>query len=93
MIICSCNVLSEADILATLKSESLANPRSPAAAYRCLGCAPRCGRCIATVRQLVAEAQLANCEVGCAACPAAEHHHGHEHEREEAPAPYLIAAE
>jgi bacterioferritin-associated ferredoxin len=91
VIVCSCNVLSDAKILAALKSEDAARPCSPGEAYRCLGCAPRCGRCLATVRELIAEAHIANCEVGCAVCPAGEHHDPHE--REEAPQPFLIAAE
>jgi bacterioferritin-associated ferredoxin len=89
VIICSCNVLSEADILETLKSESSAKPRSPVAAYRCLGCAPRCGRCLATVRALLAEARIADCQVGCPTCPGAEHAHEHDSEPER----WLIAAE
>jgi bacterioferritin-associated ferredoxin len=92
VIVCSCNVLSEAAILAALKSDTGLRPRSAGEAYRCLGCAPRCGRCITTVRELAAQAHLANCEVGCPTCPAAGEHH-HAHEREEAPQPYLIAAE
>ena len=58
MIICSCNVLSEAEILATLKRGANVKPRSPGEAYRCLGCAPRCGRCLASVRALLAQAHL-----------------------------------
>jgi bacterioferritin-associated ferredoxin len=92
VIVCSCNVLSEAQILSALRNDS--GPlRTAGEAYRCLGCAPRCGRCVATVRALVAEARLAHCEVGCPVCPAGEHHHGHSHERGEEPAPFLIAAE
>jgi bacterioferritin-associated ferredoxin len=95
VIVCSCNVLSEAEILATLQSEESGRPRSPVQAYRCLGCAPRCGRCLITVRALLAEARVLDCEVGCPTCPAAgeRHHHDHEHERPDAPQPYLIAAE
>lgn len=74
MIICSCNVLSEAQVLATLKLGN-GGPQSAAQTYRCLGCAPRCGRCVETVRALVVKAHLDNCTVGCATCPAAEHHH------------------
>jgi bacterioferritin-associated ferredoxin len=92
VIVCSCNVLSEAEILATLQSEETGRPRSPGQVYRCLGCAPQCGRCLITVRALLAEARIANCEVGCPTCPAAGERHSHEHERP-APQPYLIAAE
>jgi bacterioferritin-associated ferredoxin len=89
MIVCSCNVLSDTEILATLKSEEASRPRSPVQAYNCLGCAPRCGRCLTTVRALLANARVANCNVGCAMCPGADHHH----DAEETPAPFLIAAE
>jgi bacterioferritin-associated ferredoxin len=89
MIVCSCNVLSHAQIIETLASEDARRPRSPAQAYGCLGCAPRCGRCLTTVRKLLAEARLANCEVGCALCPAADHSHSDQ----KAPAPFLMAAE
>ena len=90
MIICSCNVLSEAQILAALKCEGGERLRSAGETYRCLGCAPRCGRCVATVRRLVAEAHLAHCQVGCPTCPAA---HDHNQDRVDTPAPFLIAAE
>jgi bacterioferritin-associated ferredoxin len=89
MIVCSCNVLSHAQIVETLASEDAARPRSPAQAYGCLGCAPRCGRCLITVRKLLAEARVANCNVGCALCPGVDHSHPEEH----VPAPFLVAAE
>jgi bacterioferritin-associated ferredoxin len=90
MIVCSCNVLSDSQILATLASEEAARPRSPVQAYGCLGCAPRCGRCLTTIRALLAHARGANCNVGCASCPGAEHAHDAPCE---AQAPLLIAAE
>ncbi len=73
MIICSCNVLSEAQILETLKLG--VTPGSVGLAYRCLGCAPRCGRCLETVRALLQKAHLDNCRVGCPTCPEREHAH------------------
>jgi bacterioferritin-associated ferredoxin len=88
LIVCSCNVLSEAQILATLRLEEGARPRSAGQAYRCLGCAPRCGRCVATVRALIASAELKNCHVGCAVCPA-----GEAETHDEPELPFLIAAE
>jgi bacterioferritin-associated ferredoxin len=53
VIICSCNVLSEAQLVIVMQAEAPAPPRSPAEAYRCLGCAPRCGRCAKTIRALI----------------------------------------
>ncbi len=92
MIVCSCNVLSDKEILSTLRSEDAGRPRSAAQAYRCLGCAPRCGRCLTTVRALLASARGTECQVGCAICPGARHdEHGHTHEEVEAP--FLLAAE
>jgi len=90
VIVCSCNVLSEAAILATLRSEQEGRPRSPAQAYHCLGCAPQCGRCLPSVRALLAEARIANCHVGCPTCPGAEREAP---ASEEPPAFYRIAAE
>ena len=89
MIVCSCNVLSHTQILATLESEDDARPRSPVQAYGCLGCAPQCGRCLPTVRALLAQARGGNCQVGCAICPGEDH----AHDKRPAPTPYLIAAE
>ncbi len=98
MIICSCNVLSEAQVLEILQRPPEDRPRSAGQAYRCLGCAPRCGRCLETVRALVAKAQteapLENCHVGCPSCPG----HTAEPEHEAAVAGaiepgFLIAAE
>lgn len=88
MIVCSCNVLSEAQILATLDSETGA-PRSPAQAYRCLGCAPNCGRCLVTVRKLLTEGRAKVCQVGCATCPGI----AHAHPEPALDQPYLDAAE
>lgn len=72
MIICSCNVLSEEQVLETLRRSPEGRPRSAGEAYRCLGCAPQCGRCVKTVRALVAKAHLENCNVGCPSCPGLE---------------------
>jgi bacterioferritin-associated ferredoxin len=89
VIVCSCNVLSDKQILAT--SQFGTGPKAAGQVYRCLGCAPRCGRCLETVRALVAQAHLDNCQVGCAACPAADAHH--DDGRTAAEAPVLVAAE
>jgi len=60
MIVCSCNVISDSKIKASLQDEAC--PRTPAAVYRCLGCSPNCGRCFATVRIIISEA-LTECAV------------------------------
>jgi bacterioferritin-associated ferredoxin len=90
VIVCSCNVLSEARIIAALRSGNSSRPRSALEAHRCLGCAPRCGRCLGAIRKLIADAHLANCEVGCPTCPGAD---AHSHEAHEPAKPFLIAAE
>ncbi len=75
MIVCHCNVLTDTQILATLADEPLSMPRSPVQVYKCLGCAPNCGRCLTTVRALLREARANSaCSVGCATCPG---HHLH----------------
>jgi bacterioferritin-associated ferredoxin len=53
MIVCSCNVISDSAIKASLQHETC--PRTPAAIYRCLGCNRNCGRCIATVRMIMSQ--------------------------------------
>lgn len=89
MIVCSCNVLTKQQILDAMASEEAHAPRTPAQTYRCLGCAPDCGRCLVTVRAILAEARVSNCSAGCATCP------GHAHSAPaEAPAyNFALAAE
>lgn len=70
MIICQCNVLTDRQILAILADEPLSMTRSPVQVYKCLGCAPNCGRCLAAVRVLLQQARMTSaCAVGCATCP------------------------
>jgi bacterioferritin-associated ferredoxin len=54
VIVCSCNVLSDAKIRASIQGETGA--RTPGAVYSCLGCSPNCGRCFATVQSMIVEA-------------------------------------
>ncbi|MBB4019342.1 bacterioferritin-associated ferredoxin [Chelatococcus caeni] len=77
MIVCSCNVLTDKQILETLQSEAPGAPRSPAQAYRCLGCSPECGRCLVTVRRLLQAARVDACDIGCPGCPGAVEHAAH----------------
>ncbi len=51
MIVCSCNVVTDSEIRATLASKAC--PRTPFAVYESLGCRLNCGRCIATVRTII----------------------------------------
>ena len=53
MIICSCNVLSDAMVRTWLA----ADPQfcwTVTEMYRCLGCAPKCGRCVRAIRDIIA---------------------------------------
>jgi bacterioferritin-associated ferredoxin len=69
MIVCHCNVLSKAEILAAIGTNPLSMPNSPVQVHRCMGCAPQCGRCLPTVRDILAEARISTVAVGCATCP------------------------
>ena len=63
MIVCSCNVLSDHDVRATLASGNAA-PRTAGEVYHCLGCSVQCGRCARTIRRIMDEAIA----TGAAAC-------------------------
>ncbi|HEY0353663.1 MAG TPA: (2Fe-2S)-binding protein [Enterovirga sp.] len=69
MIVCSCNVLSDAAIKACL-GPGPDCPRTPSQVYRCLGCSPDCGRCARTIRAIMEDA-LAGAEAECGGCPLA----------------------
>jgi len=92
VIICSCNVLSEEQILAALKRSARVKSRTPGEAYRCLGCAPQCGRCLPSVRALLEREHL-DCKVGCATCPSGLGHDAVASGSEPREIPLLMAAE
>ncbi|MFY9695934.1 MAG: (2Fe-2S)-binding protein [Xanthobacteraceae bacterium] len=71
MIVCSCNVLTDHDVRATLSTNEAA-PRTTGQVYNCLGCSPQCGRCARTIRRIMNEA-LGAAAPGCCqdACQAA----------------------
>ena len=54
MIVCSCNVLTDHDVRAAVRTE--ARPRSTGQVYGCLGCSAQCGRCARTIRKIMDEA-------------------------------------
>jgi bacterioferritin-associated ferredoxin len=70
MIVCHCNVLTKAAILAAIGQDPLSMPNSPVQVHKCMGCAPQCGRCLATVRNILDEARITTVAAGCAVCPA-----------------------
>jgi bacterioferritin-associated ferredoxin len=66
MIVCSCNVLTDHDVRATL-SDSADAPRTTGQVYHCLGCSAQCGRCARTIRRIMDEA-LAGAEAEPVCC-------------------------
>jgi bacterioferritin-associated ferredoxin len=64
MIVCSCNVFSDADVKIALASAP-ARPRM-SGIYASLGCAARCGRCVQTIKSLIDDAaRCASCTETC----------------------------
>jgi bacterioferritin-associated ferredoxin len=59
MIVCSCNVFSDADVRMAIAST--ARPRM-SGVYASLGCAAKCGRCAHTIKSLIDDA------AGCSTC-------------------------
>jgi bacterioferritin-associated ferredoxin len=55
MIVCSCNVLTDADIRASIAT--LNGPRRVCDVYASLGCAAKCGGCAGTICALISEAK------------------------------------
>ena len=62
MIICSCNVLSDHQVRDAISN---AAPTSPVQVYGCLGCSPRCGRCMRSIKTIMDEG-AAICASACA---------------------------
>jgi bacterioferritin-associated ferredoxin len=69
MIVCSCNVLSDHDVRATLAAGEGA-PRTTGQVYHCLGCSAQCGRCARTIRRIMDEALAAPGSASCRSGPA-----------------------
>ena len=62
MIICSCNVLNDAEIMATAERLAAADPLrplTPGRLFRALGARPNCGTCFSAIRTMIADAGLA----------------------------------
>ena len=55
MIVCSCNVLTEVHIRASIAT--LNGPRRVCDVYASLGCAAKCGGCAVTISALISEAE------------------------------------
>jgi len=57
MIVCSCNRISDRDIDACA-----ATSKNVAAAFRSLDCAPKCGRCVGAINEILKAAHARDCE-------------------------------
>jgi bacterioferritin-associated ferredoxin len=55
MIVCSCNVLTEVDILASIATPN--GPRRVCDVYASLGCTAKCGGCAGTISALISETE------------------------------------
>lgn len=53
MIVCSCNILSDAQVKLAIAGAT-SRPR-PSRVYASLGCAAQCGRCSRTIRSMIEE--------------------------------------
>ncbi len=51
MIVCSCNCLSDTQIMDAARSRCLRVTQ----VHACLGCRPRCGQCFATIKAMLDE--------------------------------------
>ena len=63
MIVCSCNVITDHDVRAAVKTAAHARP-STCKVYGCLGCNAQCGRCAHTIRGIMDEALAAAAACG-----------------------------
>jgi bacterioferritin-associated ferredoxin len=68
MIVCSCNVLSDAKIKDALRNPAC--PRTPGAVYKCLGCKSSCGRCLETIKSIISESVAEEREPRVVSCHA-----------------------
>ena len=62
MIICSCNVITKARILAAADAvarERPGLPVTPGRIFRALGARPQCGTCFGMIRRIIADAGIA----------------------------------
>jgi bacterioferritin-associated ferredoxin len=57
MIVCSCNVLTEADVRHSVANAS-SPPKEARDVYPLLGCAPQCGKCAPTIERILREINL-----------------------------------
>lgn len=79
MIVCHCNAFSDHDVRRACLKEDGEGPRTVGEVYRCLGCGPKCGRCMSAVHEIM-KTSLAAAQASCgehcpiAACP---HHEAH----------------
>jgi bacterioferritin-associated ferredoxin len=73
MIVCSCNILSDA-LIRTKIRDSSDDLRTPNHVYRCLGCVPQCGVCARTIRAILGDMRGPEIRTACPSmseCPIA----------------------
>ena len=64
MIVCSCNVFSDAQVRSSIVSAAQ-RPRM-SRIYASLGCAAKCGGCTHTIKKIIDETNTAPISSGCA---------------------------
>jgi bacterioferritin-associated ferredoxin len=74
MIVCSCNCLTDAAVRIAVIDDPHEPRWSPGKVYQCLGCTPKCGRCVPTIRQIVKETLLDCGRSTCEGCPMLSDH-------------------
>ena len=57
MVVCVCNALREKDVREAVRTGA----RSPARAYKSLGCQVKCGACIPFAHEIIRDEQAADC--------------------------------
>lgn len=71
MIVCSCNVFSDAQVRSAIASAAQ-RPRM-SRVYASLGCAAKCGGCAHTIKKIIDETKTAPMSSGCAGHLSSEH--------------------
>jgi bacterioferritin-associated ferredoxin len=62
MIVCSCNVFSDADVRSAL-ARAAPRPRM-SSVYASLACSAKCGRCAHTIKRMMEDAQCCSSPAG-----------------------------
>ena len=71
MIVCSCNVFSDAQVRSAIASAAQ-RPRM-SRVYASLGCVAKCGGCAHTIKKIIDATKTAPMSIGCAGHLSSEH--------------------